>query len=231
MAFGRTYPRVDLIATNMATSPRTSSLSTSSAARAHKIAGVRRADGRFHLPDEYSLSGRAALATATSYRGKPMPPKEQHHTQRTGWLRASVLGANDGVMSIASLLLGVAAAHAAHSGIMIAGLSGLVAGAMAAGEYVSVSSQADTEKADLALERKELETNETFEREELAAIYVKRGLDLRLAKEVAEQLMAEDGLAAHARDELGITDTLAAPPFQAALASAISFVVGALLSG
>jgi len=134
-------------------------------------------------------------------------------------------------MSIASLLLGVAAAHAAHSGIMIAGLSGLVAGAMAmaAGEYVSVSSQADTEKADLALERKGLETNESFEREELAAIYVKRGLDLRLAKEVAEQLMAQDALAAHARDELGITDTLAARPFQAALASAISFVVGGVV--
>ena len=160
-----------------------------------------------------------------------MPPKEQHHTQRTGWLRASVLGANDGVMSIASLLLGVAAAHAAHGAIMIVGLSGLVAGAMAmaAGEYVSVSSQADTEKADLALERKGLETNDTFEREELAAIYVKRGLDLRLAKEVAEQLMARDALAAHARDELGITDTLAARPFQAALASAISFVVGGVV--
>jgi VIT1/CCC1 family predicted Fe2+/Mn2+ transporter len=157
-----------------------------------------------------------------------MPPKEQHRTQRTGWLRASVLGANDGVISTASLLLGVAAAHTAHSGIMIAGVSGLVAGAlaMAAGEYVSVSSQADTELADLALERKGLEANETFEHEELAAIYVKRGLELRLAKEVAEQLMAHDALAAHARDELGISDTLAARPLQAALASAISFVVG-----
>ena len=157
-----------------------------------------------------------------------MPPKEQHRTQRTGWLRASVLGANDGVMSTASLLLGVAAAHTAHSGIMIAGVSGLVAGAlaMAAGEYVSVSSQADTEQADLALERKGLEANETFEHEELAAIYVKRGLDLRLAKEVAEQLMAHDALAAHARDELGISDILAARPLQAALASAVSFVVG-----
>ena len=157
-----------------------------------------------------------------------MPPKEQHRTQRTGWLRASVLGANDGVMSTASLLLGVAAAHAAHSGIMIAGVSGLVAGAMAmaAGEYVSVSSQADTEQADLELERKGLEANGTFEHEELAAIYVKRGLDLRLAEEVAEQLMAHDALAAHARDELGISDTLAARPLQAALASAVSFVVG-----
>ncbi len=157
-----------------------------------------------------------------------MPPKEQHRTQRTGWLRASVLGANDGVMSTASLLLGVAAAHAAHSGIMIAGVSGLVAGAMAmaAGEYVSVSSQADTEQADIELERKGLEANGTFEHEELAAIYVKRGLDLRLAEEVAEQLMAHDALAAHARDELGISDTLAARPLQAALASAVSFVVG-----
>jgi vacuolar iron transporter family protein len=143
-----------------------------------------------------------------------MPPKEQHRTQRTGWLRASVLGANDGVMSTASLLLGVAAAHAAHSSIIIAGVSGVVAGAMAmaAGEYVSVSSQADTERADLALERKGLEANEIYEREELAEIYVKRGLDLRLAKEVAEQLMARDALAAHARDELGISDTLAARP-------------------
>jgi vacuolar iron transporter family protein len=157
-----------------------------------------------------------------------MPPKEQHHTQRTGWLRASVLGANDGVMSTASLVLGVAAAHTAHNDIMIAGVSGLVAGAMAmaAGEYVSVSSQSDTERADLALERRGLEANEKFEREELAQIYVKRGLDLRLAREVAEKLMAQDALAAHARDELGITDTLAARPFQAALASATSFIVG-----
>jgi vacuolar iron transporter family protein len=157
-----------------------------------------------------------------------MPPKEQHRTQRTGWLRASVLGANDGVMSTASLVLGVAAAHAAHNGIMIAGVSGLVAGAMAmaAGEYVSVSSQSDTERADLALERRGLEENEIVEREELAEIYVERGLDLRLAKEVAQQLMAHDALAAHARDELGISDTLAARPLQAALASAASFIVG-----
>jgi vacuolar iron transporter family protein len=157
-----------------------------------------------------------------------MPPKEQHRTQRTGWLRASVLGANDGVMSTASLVLGIAAAHAAHHEIMIAGVSGLVAGAMAmaAGEYVSVSSQADTERADLALERKGLEANKIFEHEELAQIYVERGLDVRLAREVAEQLMTRDALAAHARDELGITDTLAARPLQAALASATSFIAG-----
>ncbi|HTT76931.1 MAG TPA: VIT family protein [Candidatus Binataceae bacterium] len=160
-----------------------------------------------------------------------MPHAEQHHTERTGWLRAAVLGANDGIVSTASLLLGVASAHAAHNSVLAAGVAGLVAGAvsMAAGEYVSVSSQADTEEADLALESQGLKADEKSEREELAGIYVKRGLQPRLAKEVARQLMAHDALAAHARDELGISETLKARPLQAALASAVSFTVGAAL--
>jgi vacuolar iron transporter family protein len=141
------------------------------------------------------------------------------------------LGANDGIVSTASLLLGVDAAHATHAGILAAGVSGLVAGAMAmaAGEYVSVSSQADTERADLATESKGLVTDEEAEREELAAIYVERGLEAGLAKEVARQLMAHDALAAHARDEIGISETLRARPFQAALASGASFTVGAVI--
>jgi vacuolar iron transporter family protein len=157
--------------------------------------------------------------------------KEHHRTHRTGWLRAAVLGANDGIVSTASLLLGVAAAHATHSGILIAGVSGLVAGAMAmaAGEYVSVSSQADTERADLAIESEGLEADERSEREELAQIYVERGLESGLATEVAKQLMEHDALGAHARDELGISETLKARPLQAALASAGSFTVGAAL--
>jgi len=156
---------------------------------------------------------------------------ERHRTERTGWLRAAVLGANDGIVSTASLVLGVAAAHATHSQILVAGVAGLVAGAMsmAAGEYVSVHSQADTEQADLERERKELETNDQDERKELAAIYVGRGLDPALAKQVADQLMAHDALGAHARDELGITSTLSARPIQAALASASSFAVGAAM--
>jgi vacuolar iron transporter family protein len=160
-----------------------------------------------------------------------MPSKEKHRTQRTGWLRAAVLGANDGIVSTASLLLGVAAAHSTRDDVLAAGISGLVAGAMAmaAGEYVSVSSQADTEQADLALERKGLETDDKFEHEELAAIYVERGLDAGLAKEVAQQLMDHDALGAHARDELGISETLKARPFQAALASAASFTFGAAM--
>jgi VIT1/CCC1 family predicted Fe2+/Mn2+ transporter len=141
------------------------------------------------------------------------------------------LGANDGIVSTASLVLGVAAAHATHSNIMVAGVAGLVAGAMsmAAGEYVSVHSQADTEKADIELERKELETNNAGEHKELAAIYVGRGLDPALAKQVADQLMAHDGLGAHVRDELGITNAHSARPIQAALASAASFAVGAAM--
>jgi VIT1/CCC1 family predicted Fe2+/Mn2+ transporter len=160
-----------------------------------------------------------------------MPHTEHHHTHRTGWLRAAVLGANDGVVSTASLLLGVAAAHTSYGGIVLAGTAGLVAGAMAmaAGEYVSVSSQADTEQADLVLEREGIEADEEAEREELAAIYVERGLDAKLAKEVAKQLMAHDALGAHARDELGISETLSARPLQAAVASAASFTVGAAI--
>jgi VIT1/CCC1 family predicted Fe2+/Mn2+ transporter len=162
-----------------------------------------------------------------------MPHNEHHRTHRTGWLRAAVLGANDGVVSTASLLLGVAAAGVTHEAILIAGTAGLVAGAMAmaAGEYVSVSSQADTEEADLEMERKGLETDEESERHELAAIYVKRGLKVGLAEEVAEQLMAHDALGAHARDELGIDDALntRARPLQAALASGLSFIIGAAM--
>ena len=155
--------------------------------------------------------------------------RERHRTERIGWLRAAVLGANDGIVSTASLVVGVAAAHASRSEVLIAGVAGLVAGAMsmAAGEYVSVSSQADTEKADLSRELKELEMDEPFERDELASIYVERGLDPSLAKQVAEQLMAHDALAAHARDELGISESLTARPVQAALASAVTFAVGA----
>ena len=154
--------------------------------------------------------------------------REHHRTTRIGWLRAVVLGANDGILSTASLVLGVAAAHATHGNVLVAGVAGLVAGAMsmAAGEYVSVHSQADTEKADLELERKELETDDKGEHEELAAIYVARGLEPALAKQVAEQLMTHDALGAHARDELGISETLRARPIQAALASAGSFAVG-----
>src|ERR1035441_3023578 len=157
--------------------------------------------------------------------------RERHRTGRTGWLRASVLGANDGILSTASLVLGVAAAHATHSNVLVAGVAGLVAGAMsmAAGEYVSVYSQADTEKADLALERKELKADDKGEHRELAAIYVGRGLDTSLAKQVAQQLMAHDALGAHARDELGISETLRARPLQAALASACSFAAGAAM--
>lgn len=156
---------------------------------------------------------------------------ERHYSQRIGWLRAAVLGANDGIVSTASLVVGVAAAHAARGEVLIAGVAGLVAGAMsmAAGEYVSVSSQADTEKADLKREQKELDTDEAYEREELADIYVKRGLDIELAKQVAEQLMAHDALAAHARDELGMSETHSARPLQAAIASASTFAVGAAM--
>lgn len=156
---------------------------------------------------------------------------EKHRTHRVGWLRAAVLGANDGIVSTASLVLGVAAAGADSKGILVAGVAGLVAGAMsmAAGEYVSVSSQADTERADLAKETKELEANPEHEHAELAAIYVKRGLDSELASSVATQLMDHDALGAHARDELGISESLTARPVQAAFASAGTFAVGALL--
>ncbi len=156
---------------------------------------------------------------------------ERHRSDRIGWLRASVLGANDGIVSTASLILGVAAANATHQNILIAGVAGLVAGAMsmAAGEYVSVHSQADTEKADLEKERLELINDAESELKELTAIYVHRGLDVTLAKQVAVQLTAHDALGAHARDELGITAALSANPLQAALSSAASFAVGAAL--
>jgi VIT1/CCC1 family predicted Fe2+/Mn2+ transporter len=154
-----------------------------------------------------------------------------HNTHRTGWLRAAVLGANDGIVSTASLVVGVAAAGASSQSILIAGVAGLVAGAMsmAAGEYVSVSSQADTERADLEKERAELAADPEFEHAELSAIYVERGLKEGLAAEVAKQLMTHDALGAHARDELGISDTSTARPLQAAFASASTFTVGAAL--
>ncbi|HCG01837.1 MAG TPA: hypothetical protein DEV93_15005 [Chloroflexi bacterium] len=157
--------------------------------------------------------------------------KERHRIGRIGWLRAAVLGANDGILSTASLVLGVATAHATHSNVLVAGVAGLVAGAMsmAAGEYVSVHSQADTEHAELERERSELHADDKGEHQELAAIYVARGLDPSLAKQVAQQLMAYDALGAHARDELGISKTLSARPIQAALASAGSFAVGAVM--
>lgn len=159
------------------------------------------------------------------------PNKERHRSGRIGWLRAAVLGANDGILSTSSLVLGVAAAHADHRNILLAGVAGLVAGAMsmAAGEYVSVHSQADTEQADLELERAELKADDKGEHKELAAIYVARGLDSSLAKQVADQLMAHDALGTHARDELGISVTFRARPIQAALASAGSFAVGAAM--
>ena len=156
---------------------------------------------------------------------------EFHRTDRIGWLRAAVLGANDGIVSTASLVVGVAAAHSSEGSIMVAGVAGLVAGAMsmAAGEYVSVHSQADTEKADLSRERAELALDPVAEQRELTAIYVARGIEPGLAQQVAGQLMAHDALGAHARDELGISETLNARPVQAALASAASFAVGAVL--
>src|ERR1022692_350154 len=161
----------------------------------------------------------------------PIPQTERHRGARVGWLRAAVLGANDGILSTSSFVLGVAAAHATHGNVVIAGVAGLVAGAMsmAAGEYVSVHTQADTEHADLDLERKELKADGPGEHRELAAIYVARGLTPSLAKQVAAQLMEHDALGAHARDELGISETLRARPLQAALASAASFAVGAAM--
>jgi len=156
---------------------------------------------------------------------------EKHLVSRIGWLRAAVLGANDGIVSTASLIVGVAAASAATSDVLVAGVAGLVAGAMsmAAGEYVSVSSQSDTERADLARERAELATQPEFEREELAHIYIERGVSSDLARQVADQLMAKDALGAHARDELGISEVTTARPIQAALTSAATFAVGAAM--
>lgn len=154
-----------------------------------------------------------------------------HRTHRSGWLRAGVLGANDGVLSIAGLMLGVAAAHARPSAILIAGVAGLVAGAlsMGAGEYVSVSSQADIERADLEIERAALQNDYDAEHVELRDIYIGRGLDRELATQVAQQLMAHDALGAHARDDIGITDALSARPLQAAMASTASFAVGGIV--
>jgi vacuolar iron transporter family protein len=156
---------------------------------------------------------------------------ENHFIGRIGWLRAAVLGANDGIISTASLIVGVASAAATQTEILIAGVAGLVAGAMsmAAGEYVSVSSQSDTEQADLARERKELRQNPAFELDELTDIYVKRGVSQAIARQVAQQLMAKDALTAHARDELGISEITTARPIQAALASAATFSVGAAM--
>ena len=161
----------------------------------------------------------------------PLFHRERHRTQHIGWLRAAVLGANDGIVSTASLVVGVAAADATHGAVLVAGVAGLVAGAMsmAAGEYVSVSSQSDTEKADLDRERGELAADIDHEHKELAAIYVDRGLDPELARQVAVQMMAKDPLAAHARDELGISEMMTARPIQAALTSAVTFAVGATL--
>lgn len=161
----------------------------------------------------------------------PRSHSETHRTERIGWLRAAVLGANDGIVSTASLVVGIAASHATRSAVLVAGVAGLVAGAMsmAAGEYVSVSSQADTEEADLNRERKELATDNGLEHDELALIYVARGLEPELARQVAEQLMTHDALGAHARDELGISEHLSARPVQAAFASAGSFAIGAIL--
>lgn len=158
-----------------------------------------------------------------------MAHRERHRTERIGWLRAAVLGANDGIVSTASLVVGVAAADATRQNVLVAGVAGLVAGAlsMAAGEYVSVSSQSDTERADLEKERHELATQPEAEEDELTGIYVDRGLDPELARQVARQFHAKDALVAHARDELGLTEELAARPLQAALASAASFAVGA----
>jgi vacuolar iron transporter family protein len=160
----------------------------------------------------------------------PRLHRESHLVQRIGWLRAAVLGANDGIVSTASLIVGVAAASASISEVLVAGVAGLVAGAMsmAAGEYVSVSSQSDTEQADLARERAELSTQPEFEREELAQIYVARGLSIDLARQVADELMSKDALGAHARDELGLSDITAARPIQAALTSAATFAAGAV---
>jgi len=173
---------------------------------------------------DFLYSGLARLVVKMN-----RPQKEAHFVQRLGWLRAAVLGANDGIISTASLIVGVASAAAQAESILVAGVAGLVGGAMsmAAGEYVSVSSQSDTERADLAREKQELKQDPASETEELARIYVRRGLDLPLARQVARQLMAKDALGAHARDELGLSAISTARPVQAAMASAASFSVGA----
>jgi VIT1/CCC1 family predicted Fe2+/Mn2+ transporter len=181
--------------------------------------------------NEVTTTHASALQRTKAVQAMLASHPERHRTDRIGWLRAAVLGANDGIVSTASLVVGVAAANAAGNDILIAGVAGLVAGAMsmAAGEYVSVSSQADTEQADLDRERKELAAGGETERHELAAIYISRGLESSLAHQVADQLMAHDALSAHARDELGISETTTARPVQAALASAGTFAVGAAI--
>jgi VIT1/CCC1 family predicted Fe2+/Mn2+ transporter len=173
----------------------------------------------------------AILKMNATSNGAPMDQNELHRSHRVPWLRAAVLGANDGIVSTASLVLGVAAADAGHTGVLTAGVAGLVAGAMsmAAGEYVSVHTQKDAVEADLDRERAEIEEDPEMELEELTQIYTARGLDLDTAERVAEQLMAHDALEAHARDELGIFDTMAANPVQAALASASTFALGAAI--
>jgi VIT1/CCC1 family predicted Fe2+/Mn2+ transporter len=176
-----------------------------------------------------TVIGRSVRANSNGL--KDMPHREIHRTARIGWLRAAVLGANDGIVSTASLVVGVASADASGHDILLAGVAGLVAGAfsMAAGEYVSVSSQADTERADIARERRELAAAPAAEEDELAAIYERRGLDKSLARKVAQQLSTHDVLKAHARDELGLVDELTARPLQAAMASAATFAIGAAL--
>ena len=190
------------------------------------------AEGRaVFRPSRRCLRARPMENTQYMEAAVPARPQERHRMGRIGWLRAAVLGANDGIVSISSLLVGVAAASASRSDILIAGTAGMVAGAlsMAAGEYVSVSSQADTEQAELTRERRELETSPAYEEDELTEIYIRRGVESSVARTVAQQLMAKDALGAHARDELGLIDVLAARPLQAALASASAFAVGALL--
>jgi VIT1/CCC1 family predicted Fe2+/Mn2+ transporter len=164
-------------------------------------------------------------------KSAPAMSTHTHRTHRSGWLRAGVLGANDGLLSISGLMIGVAAAHATSSGIVVTGLAGLIAGAlsMGAGEYISVSSQADTERADLDIERRALQQDYAAEHAELRDIYVRRGLDHELAAKVSEQLMAHDALGAHARDDIGITDALTARPLQAAMASSVSFALGGIV--
>lgn len=181
------------------------------------------------LENQLSVSVPAPRAYNRENSEGFMPHRERHRNERIGWLRAAVLGANDGIVSTASLVVGVAAAEATRQDVLVAGVAGLVAGAlsMAAGEYVSVSSQADTEKADLTRERHELATEPQAEEDELTGIYVRRGLEPDLARTVARQLTAKGALAAHARDELGLTEELAARPLQAAFASAATFAVGA----
>jgi vacuolar iron transporter family protein len=189
-------------------------------------------DGSANRLTRRSRSVLSLSATEVQIRKNHVPRhKERHRTEHIGWLRAAVLGANDGIVSTASLVVGVAAADATHANIMVAGVAGLVAGAMsmAAGEYVSVSSQADTETADLGRERQELAENGDAELEELTGIYVARGLEESLARQVAVQLTKNDALATHARDELGIYESTAARPVQAAIASAGTFAVGAAL--